>query len=231
MSGHNNCIDTAIPFTVAEGGTGKTSFVAYTPICGGTSSSSAFQSVASLSTAGKAFVSGGASTLPTFTTPTNTNGIALQCVQTALKTYNSFTSATFTPVGLSASITPASTSNKVLVMVSVSLAAISSSFYIAVNLMRGATAICQNTDASVFSCTAVAHVLDSSALTKTFSIFYIDSPATVSSTAYSIDAVCVTATGTSPTGATTFNINTSGTAINNIGKVSCSSTITLMELS
>jgi hypothetical protein len=53
---------------VAGGGTGETSFTAYTPICGGTSTTGALQSVASIGTATQAFLSNGASALPTFQT-------------------------------------------------------------------------------------------------------------------------------------------------------------------
>lgn len=52
--------------TVDRGGTGKTSFTAYAPICGGTTSTGAFQSVASLGTAGQALTSNGPGALPSF---------------------------------------------------------------------------------------------------------------------------------------------------------------------
>jgi len=51
---------------VADGGTGASSFVAYTPICGGTSTTNPLQSVVSLSTAGYVLTSNGAGALPTF---------------------------------------------------------------------------------------------------------------------------------------------------------------------
>ncbi len=226
MSGSNNLINTPIPFIVADGGTGKTSFVAYTPICGGTTSTGAFQSVASLSTSGKALVSSGAGALPTFTTATNTNGIVLQCVQTSVKTLTKYSSSSFTSIGLSASITPGSSSNKVLVLASIVLAGTgTSSGYLAVNLMRGATAICQNTDATVLNCTAVSAFSDGM---QTFSIFYIDSPATTSSTTYSIDAACITATGGVPS-SILFGINSYNEITTE--KVGGASTITVMELS
>ena len=53
---------------VAGGGTGDTSFVAYTPICGGTTTTGALQSVASTGTSGQVLMSNGASALPTFQT-------------------------------------------------------------------------------------------------------------------------------------------------------------------
>lgn len=55
---------------VGGGGTGVTSTTTYTPICGGTSSTAAFQSVASLGNTGDVLTSNGASALPTFQAPT-----------------------------------------------------------------------------------------------------------------------------------------------------------------
>lgn len=52
--------------TVPGGGTAKTSFTAYAIICGGTTTTSALQSVASVGTSGQVLTSNGASALPTF---------------------------------------------------------------------------------------------------------------------------------------------------------------------
>lgn len=41
----NNSINTPLPIIVANGGTGDTSFVTYMPICGGTTTTGALQSV------------------------------------------------------------------------------------------------------------------------------------------------------------------------------------------
>ena len=59
---------------VAGGGTGDTSFVAYTPVCGGTSTTGPLQSVASIGTSGQVLTSNGAAALPTFqaVTPSST---------------------------------------------------------------------------------------------------------------------------------------------------------------
>ena len=51
---------------VAGGGTGDTSFTAYTPICGGTTTTGALQSVASIGTSGQVLTSNGAAALPSF---------------------------------------------------------------------------------------------------------------------------------------------------------------------
>ena len=52
--------------TVAQGGTGKTSFTVYAVVCGGTTTTGALQSIASVGTAGQVLTSNGAGALPTF---------------------------------------------------------------------------------------------------------------------------------------------------------------------
>jgi hypothetical protein len=53
---------------VVDGGTGRNSAVAYAPICGGTTTTSAHQSVASVGSTGQVLTSNGAGALPTFQT-------------------------------------------------------------------------------------------------------------------------------------------------------------------
>lgn len=55
---------------VANGGSGRTSATAYSVICGGTTSTGALQSVASVGTSGQVLTSAGAGALPTWATPT-----------------------------------------------------------------------------------------------------------------------------------------------------------------
>lgn len=63
----NNILNTAtVPVNVSEGGTGATSFTAYTVICGGTTTTGVLQNVASVGTTGQFLQSGGASALPAF---------------------------------------------------------------------------------------------------------------------------------------------------------------------
>jgi len=52
--------------TVAQGGTGATSATAYAVLCGGTTSTGAFQSIAGVGTSGQVLTSNGAGALPTF---------------------------------------------------------------------------------------------------------------------------------------------------------------------
>lgn len=55
-----------LPLAVDQGGSGRTSATAYGVICGGTTSTGAHQSIASVGTSGQVLVSNGASALPTF---------------------------------------------------------------------------------------------------------------------------------------------------------------------
>jgi len=61
--------------TVAKGGTNLTSATAYGVICGGTTSTGAFQPLASLGTSGQVLTSNGAGALPTWQTPSG-GGVA-----------------------------------------------------------------------------------------------------------------------------------------------------------
>lgn len=65
--GVNNQLNmSTVPLPVTKGGLGVASHVAYTPLCGGTTTTGAVQSVASLGTANNTLQSTGASSLPQF---------------------------------------------------------------------------------------------------------------------------------------------------------------------
>lgn len=64
----NNALNAPLPLTVSNGGTGDATFTAYAVITGGTTSTGALQSVSGVGTSGQVLTSGGASTLPTWTT-------------------------------------------------------------------------------------------------------------------------------------------------------------------
>ncbi|MEO5366370.1 MAG: hypothetical protein H7831_08455 [Magnetococcus sp. WYHC-3] len=64
--------------TVAKGGTGRTTHTEYAVLCGGTSTTAAQQSIASVGTAGQVLTSNGASALPTFQSHTpNAHSVAI----------------------------------------------------------------------------------------------------------------------------------------------------------
>lgn len=60
---------------VTDGGTGISATIAYTPVCGGTTTTAALQSVASIGSAGQVLMSNGAGALPTFQTYTPYIGV------------------------------------------------------------------------------------------------------------------------------------------------------------
>ena len=62
----NNSINTPKPINVANGGTGNSSNTAYAVLCGGTTTTGAIQSIASVGTSGQVLTSNGAGALPTF---------------------------------------------------------------------------------------------------------------------------------------------------------------------
>lgn len=64
-----NILTDAADVTVAQGGTGVSSLTAYAVMCGGTTSTGAVQSIASVGTSGQVLTSNGAGALPTFQTP------------------------------------------------------------------------------------------------------------------------------------------------------------------
>ena len=76
---------------VAGGGTGDTSFTAYAVICGGTTTTGALQSIASVGSSGNVLTSNGAGALPTFQAAAGGSGFTTINIQT-------FTSSgTYTP--------------------------------------------------------------------------------------------------------------------------------------
>jgi hypothetical protein len=79
--------------TVAQGGTGNTSATAYALLAGGTTSTGAYQSLASVGTTGQVLTSNGAGALPTF--QTSSAGVTVtNDTSTATALYPTFTSAT-----------------------------------------------------------------------------------------------------------------------------------------
>jgi len=73
----------ANPLTVANGGTGDASLTAYAVICGGTTSTGNFQSIAGVGTSGQVLTSNGASLLPTFQAVSGGTGYVLYTVCTS----------------------------------------------------------------------------------------------------------------------------------------------------
>jgi hypothetical protein len=115
------------------------------------------------------------------TTPTN--GTVLQTVTATTSTVVTESSGTWTDSALSASITPKSSSSKVLVIVSQSMynyAAGGSYIAMDIRLLRGATSLHVTADAG-FARTGASTGTD---IVHQYSINYLDSPATTSSVTY-----------------------------------------------
>jgi hypothetical protein len=153
-------------------------------------------------------------------------GSVLQVVSTTKTDTFSTTSSSFVDItGLSATITPRSTSSTILVNFSVNRGA-SAAALSGFQLLRGATAICIG-DAASLRTRATTGAYPGSADTGnaiiTSSMIFLDSPATTSATTYKLQVK-------SDVGGQTICINRTGTDADNTVSVRCASTITVMEI-
>ena len=147
-------------------------------------------------------------TLPALTGTVLTNktaGTVLQVVQGTYSTETETSSSTFTDTGLTASITPSSASNKVLVIVSQDIGKRTNDMQANLRLMRGATSLGNFASLATNSAVSVFGSGNGGA--------YLDSPATTSATTYK----------------TQFN-SSNGLAAARVCNGGQLSTITLMEI-
>ena len=138
-------------------------------------------------------------TLPTtsgtvLTSASNTNfpaGTVLQVLQTTKTDIFSTTSTSMVDItGLSVSITPSSSSNKILVMFSGSIASNNNQNSVGIQLSRGGSALFVG-DAAGSRVQATAMAYSANVDTQYPANFsYLDSPATTSSTTYAIQMRC-----------------------------------------
>ena len=113
---------------------------------------------------------------------TGVGGKVLQVVNASTETTTSSTSSTYADTGLSASITPSSASNKVLVLINQVMGKGNADNYINLQLLRGATAIGGAGDlAGNAGYTGNANY---NYMGTGFSCSFLDSPNTTSSTTY-----------------------------------------------
>jgi hypothetical protein len=146
-----------------------------------------------------------------FTWTTPSGGKIVQVVSASYSTPTTSTSGTFVDTGLTATITPTSASNTILVMVAqngLSRDATSATQCMGIRLVRGSTTIAKIAQNLDFSNSILNHYFG------TASINYVDSPATTSATTYK----------------TTFN-QQSGTGTMTTQIDNSVSTIILMEVS
>ena len=145
-----------------------------------------------------------------------TSGSVLQVVSTTKVDTFSMTGATFTDVtGLSVSITPKSTSSKILVNFHIS-SGNSGANHDSFNLVRNSTDLAQPSAAQYSSTVSTSHIAGDQDF-KMVSFSHLDSPSTTSSVTYKIQA--------KTSGATLYVNRRGDTAI-----VSSSSSITAMEI-
>tara|TARA_R100001163_G_scaffold26130_1_gene21284 strand:+ start:301 stop:807 length:507 start_codon:yes stop_codon:yes gene_type:complete len=116
--------------------------------------------------------------------PSGANGGIIQCIQTFKNDATSTTSNTFVDLaGMSATITPSSNSNKILVRFSLCLST-SATALIIVNLLRGSTNIAQPSTTPTRHGTVIAYVAEGSQMMQGYE--FLDSPATTSATTYKL---------------------------------------------
>ena len=115
-------------------------------------------------------------------------GKILQVKQTAKTDNFTTTSTTFTDItGLSVSITPSNSSNKIMVFGDLAVGAASGQ-YIMLQLVRGSTEIYKGTDSKTYVASKVVYLNDNTQLSNAsdFFLMFLDSPATTSSVTYKI---------------------------------------------
>ena len=146
----------------------------------------------------------------------------VQVVQVTKLDRFSTTSTSYTAItGMSASITPFSTSNRILIMVDMKGGAGNSSGG-GVQLLRGATAIyIPAAQGSRRQASLSSGYTTSTATVDQMSAVFLDAPATTSSTTYSLQ--CVTNGGT-------FGVNSSSAYTDSTDNMATVSSITLIEV-
>lgn len=137
---------------------------------------------ATYGTDGQVLTSTGDSSAPAW--ETLTTGKILQVVQTVKTDGFTSTSTTLTDVtGLSVSITPSSSSNKILVLVDCAVGG--NNGYVMLQLVRGSTNIYSGTDSKTYIASKNFYV-NSANVMGSLAMVYLDSPATTSSVTYKI---------------------------------------------
>ncbi len=153
-------------------------------------------------------------------------GSVLQVVSTTKTDTFSTTSSSFVDItGLSATITPRSTSSTILVNFSVNRGAAGATIS-GFQILRGATAICIGDAAgSRTRATTGAYPSNGDAISSyiTSSMIFLDSPATTSATTYKLQVK-------SDLGALAIYVNRDGVDSDNSSLLRCASTITVMEI-
>ena len=121
-TGFTNPIGLAATIPVNKGGSGDASFTAYAPLAGGTTTTAALQSLSSgMSNSGYVLASNGSSSPPTWRSPSGMSGSVVQVIYASTTSSVAGSGATYITTGLSATITPTSSSNHIIVMSSMNM--------------------------------------------------------------------------------------------------------------
>ena len=161
------------PLVVAQGGSGVATHTAYGVLTGGTTATGAEQTVTP-GTTGFYLTSGGSAALPTWA-----QGKVVQIVTATYNTVTSSSTSTYADTGLTATITPTSASNKVLVLVSQNgVQKNTGNTGVGVRLMKGATTLGGFAFAAGYNSIVTENDIGSC------SFGYLDAPATTSATIY-----------------------------------------------
>lgn len=119
-------------------------------------------------------------------------GAVLQVVQSTYSTQTTTTTASFVATGLNASITPSSASSKVLVLTTAyfqntNTAGVNGEWFYGLEILRGATLIFPTSSVAIYSASSFKGApLSNSNYRNMNAISYLDSPATTSSTTYTL---------------------------------------------
>ena len=126
----------------------------------------------------------------TILTTTNPKaGNIIQVVQTTKTDTFTTTSTSFTDItGMSVSITPSSTSNKILISVDINYGGGNFNFYC--NLLRGSTILNAPSSGNNPCTVSLCGITNTTYQILNSSIFFLDSPSTTSSTTYKLQIDC-----------------------------------------
>ena len=138
-------------------------------------------------------------------------GAVLQVVNATYSTTVTNATSTYADTGLTASITPTSSSSKILVLIAQNgVSKLTNNTGVNMRLLRGATSIVSMTDIVGFNSTTTDN------RGQSISLCYLDSPATTSSTTYKTQFM-------------SYN-NNATVFVQDVGSGATTSTITLMEI-
>ena len=149
-------------------------------------------------------------------------GHVIQVVQTVYDTSTTITGTTAVDTGLTATITPASTSSKILVIADISCSG-SNGNYVFLEAVRNSTTLYQGSESKTWVGSKILYPVatggeDGLAMFQA-SVVYLDSPSTTSATTYKIQ-------GRTSNASATFGVNRRTSA----DDTSTASSLTLMEI-